>query len=237
MMDYLIDHPEQEAAASVLSAPIDDTKDTNDNKKDTDIQQEEEPTTAFTFFRNICPKISQKVQSIKSAVIDSGATGTYMRPEDGAIPTGKPSTKRVSMPDGRETKASEEALLPMTQLNDEARRCDILPALSTNSLISVSKLVAAGYTVIFDADDKNVKVYQKEDIKFNPSAQPILRGWQEGNGLWRIPLVDKVVNNEKETVLLYKPNVNEEINNVYDLPSIEQSIRWRLAWLFKVDTY
>ena len=34
------------------------------------------------------------------AVLDSGATSSFIQPEDGAVPTGKPSKKKVWMPDG-----------------------------------------------------------------------------------------------------------------------------------------
>jgi len=95
--------------------------------------------------------------TFRSAVVDSGATGSFIRPQDGAIPTGVKSNKVVTMPTGNSTNASEEARLPMTQLNDQARECDILPGLKYNSLISVGKLAAAGYSTIFDSVDGTVK--------------------------------------------------------------------------------
>ena len=81
----------------------------------------------------------------RQAILDSGATSTFMRPQDGAIHTGEKSTKRVSMPDGRAIQASEKALLPWNKLRHDASKCDILPGLQHNSLVSVGKLADAGY--------------------------------------------------------------------------------------------
>jgi hypothetical protein len=58
------------------------------------------------------PKESIKKLIKKQAILDSGATSTFMRAQDGAIPTGERSTKRVQLPDGRAVQASEKAKLP-----------------------------------------------------------------------------------------------------------------------------
>ena len=81
----------------------------------------------------------------RSALIDSGATGTFGRVQDGMIPTGVPSNKEVGMPDGRAAKASKQALLPIKKLREGARKGDILPALSDNTLISVGTLANNDY--------------------------------------------------------------------------------------------
>ena len=117
----------------------------------------------------------------------------------------------------------------MTQLNNQARECDILPGLKYNSLISVSKLAAAGYTTIFDAMDGTVKVYNKEDMTLTSRGKPVLRGWQEANGLWRIPLTDQVGYNKHTAIHMYNNQYHQAIHNVSDLPSIEQSFRYQHA--------
>ena len=61
-------------------------------------------------------------------------------PDDGPIPTGEPSDKLVGMPDGQTAEASEKTLLPISPLNLDARKGDILSALAHNSLSSVSTL-------------------------------------------------------------------------------------------------
>ena len=63
------------------------------------------------------------------AVLDSGATSSFMQPQDGAIPTGEPSKKRVGMPEGTIIQATKKAILLMTQLRKEGRQYDILTGL------------------------------------------------------------------------------------------------------------
>ena len=67
-----------------------------------------------------------------------------MHPDDDAIPIGEPSEKVVGMPDGQTAEASEKALLPISSLNLDARKGNILSALAHNSPVSVSTLAAAG---------------------------------------------------------------------------------------------
>ena len=89
-----------------------------------------------------------KTLRIPSALLDSGATSTFGRVQDGMIPTGEKSGKQVGMPDGRETRATEKARLPMTQLREGARKGDILPALADNTLVSVSAFANNDYATI-----------------------------------------------------------------------------------------
>ena len=95
------------------------------------------------------PRNSIKRLAKRQAILDSGATSTFMRAQDGAIPTGERSTKKVQLPDGRAVQASEKARLPCDKLRNKARECDILPSLEHNSLVSVGKLSDAGYYTLF----------------------------------------------------------------------------------------
>ena len=92
------------------------------------------------------------------AVLDSGATSTFIKPEHGAEPTGEKSNKIVRVPNGQSMIASEKAMLPNKKLRDEARECDILPGLHKDSLISVGKLADAGYYTIFMPGNQGVQV-------------------------------------------------------------------------------
>ena len=47
-----------------------------------------------------------------NAVLDSGATSSFIKPHGGAFPTGQPSFKRVRMPNGQTLNTSLKALLP-----------------------------------------------------------------------------------------------------------------------------
>ena len=80
-----------------------------------------------------------------------------MRPQDGALPTGERSTKRVQLPDGRAVQASEKARLPWDKLQKKVRECDILASLEHNSPVSVGKLADAGYHTLFMPGEKECK--------------------------------------------------------------------------------
>ena len=70
----------------------------------------------------------------------------------------------VMTPMGNTATDSEKGLLPNENLNDKSRELDILPDLKHNSLLSVCKLVDAGYTTIFHPYDGVLIVHSSEDI-------------------------------------------------------------------------
>ena len=80
-----------------------------------------------------------------NAILDSGATSSFIKPNGGAKSTGHPSYKEIRMLDGQTLSTFFKALLPNTALNSKARDCDIVPGLQHNSLVSVGKLSDAGY--------------------------------------------------------------------------------------------
>ena len=163
-------------------------------------------------------KLKSLVQ--RQATLDSGATSTFMRPQDGAVPTGEKSTKRVGMPDGRAIQASAKALLPWHKLRRDARQCDILPGLQDNSLVSVGKLADAGYYTLFMPGGQGVQVFDAKKVKISISAESVLQGHRDEQGLWRVPI------DGREDVSLSKDELAQAINNVFDLPSVEQTIRY-----------
>jgi hypothetical protein len=119
---------------------------------------------------------SMMLKRLPTAVLDSGATGNFFRRKDGALPTGKPSSRVVGVPNGEAIRGEEEALLPMTQLQSGAREGDILQGLAHNSLVGVPKLAANGYTTIFYPDGKGVEVYDEQDVVIEAKNAPKLRG-------------------------------------------------------------
>jgi len=60
-------------------------------------------------------------------------------------------------------------------------------------------------------------------MKINKEA--ILRGWREESGLWRVPLSNASPKTKSEYVLLSK-ETEHALNNVYDLPSTAETIRY-----------
>jgi hypothetical protein len=105
---------------------------------------------------------------------------------------------------------------------------DLIPSIKT-SLLSASKLADAGYFTVSDKDEVNV--YDSNTTSIKPTKQAVLTGWRDNKtGLWRVPLVNQINHENTDTYLLSKDEslniANEIANNVYDLPSTEQAIRY-----------
>ena len=141
--------------------------------------------------------------SIPSAVVDSGTTLNVMKPGDPCIKTGRNSAKQYKMATGQTTPGGKEGLLEH-ELRDPARLCDIVPGITEDSLISTSKMADAGYISIFDGEEVNI--YNANNTKITVTRGAVLRGWRDATcGLWRIPLVKNVTNENSETVLVKAP--------------------------------
>jgi hypothetical protein len=123
-----------------------------------------------------------------------------------------------------------------------------------NSLLSTSKVLDADYIAIYDKE--NVNFYNAKTTKINVLEEAVLKGWQcPAAGLWRLPLEENPVNLNTNTLLLDHPtelqsrnrlytvqttkcsrkhirallscsNKEEYIHNVYELHSIERTVRY-----------
>jgi hypothetical protein len=175
--------------------------------------------TAATLVRTVIP----------SGLLDSGATG-HFGPENGGLdPTGEASSKLVGLADGTPVQATEKGKLPMSNLRDEVREGDIIPGLK-NTLVSVSKFADEGYVTIFQPGGRGVEIYDQQNVRIVVSGEAALRGWRDQkSGLWRVPLTEDAQINSAESVELSMPQLREVVNNIYDLPSIEQAIRFTHA--------
>ena len=175
-----------------------------------------------------CNEIEENKQTLQAwrttnqAVLDSCTASFFMQPQDGATPTGEPSKKIVGMPDGTIIQATKKAILPMTQLSKEARQYDILPCLQHNSLVSVGKLADAGYYTIFMPGGKGVQVFDENKSNVTVTGDAVLRGWRDSHGLWRVPVGD----DSNADISLTRKELNESLHNVFDLPSIKNTIRY-----------
>ena len=125
------------------------------------------------------------------AVLDSGATSTFIKPGHGAEPTGEKSSKIVRVPNGQSMIASEKAMLPNKKLRDKARECGILPGLHKDSLVSVGKLADAEYYTIFVPGNQGVQIFDGTKLNIFLPGEAILRGWRDHQGLWRVPIKDE----------------------------------------------
>ena len=130
-----------------------------------------------------------------------------------------------------------------------ANKVDIVPHLE-QTLLSTSKFADTGYTAVYDNEEVNF--YEKEHVKIE--AKVVLRGYRcPKSRLWRVPLTEIIVNENTDTILLDSPCGHKSTNtlypiassheicehirasmeqgidymgNVYELPSIKQTIRY-----------
>ena len=129
--------------------------------------------------------------------------------------------------------ATEIAEYPF-QVRDPAKHLHITPNITTNSLMSTNKFAAANYITIFDNEEVNI--YDANDTIIAVTRGAILRGWKcKITGLWRIPLVDMVRNNNTDTVIVNRPPTEflpsrpppiDAIHNVYELKTQPELVRY-----------
>jgi hypothetical protein len=186
--------------------------------------------------------------TIASGVCDTGATSSVGTTHDHFLPTISPSTKTLMLPTGGTATAMHTTKLAL-RVRAPANSIDIVPDLR-QTLISGSKFADAGYTAVYDRD--SVNFYDEDTIRIDAPA--VLRGYRcPRTGLWRIPLQQFVINDNTDTLVLdapcgtqptntrYKVPTTEAIKhllqssntresdtlyNVYELPTIGQSIRY-----------
>jgi hypothetical protein len=152
-----------------------------------------------------------------TVVIDSGATSHFVQESDKLPYLGK-SNKNVYLPDGNTIQATHTVSLPFDTLNAAAREAHVLPELRGNSLLSVPILATHGYTTVFHAGSEGVEVYQKDAVKISATTLPVLQGWREQSGLWKMGCRLDMMDAETTP--------NDHAQNVYDLPSVPSAIRY-----------
>ena len=109
----------------------------------------------------------------ESAIADSAATSSCCPSRAKLASTGRVFTKSVEVPTGQVAKAGEERMLPHN-LREPANICHEVPAMQQDTLLSVPKLVDAGYTPLLTKD--GIEVYNTSDIKCVVSRDAVLRG-------------------------------------------------------------
>jgi hypothetical protein len=112
--------------------------------------------------------------TIPSAISNTGVTLHALLPLAPSIPTGIWSKIVFHLPDGTTVAASTVYKL-LHNVREPTRNANIVPALANNSLISNSKFVDAGYTVIYI--DKEVNYYKKATTKIIMLEDAVLQGW------------------------------------------------------------
>jgi len=181
-------------------------------------------------------------------VSDTGAMLSSFLKEDPSIPTGRVSSTVFHLPNGAIAPATTLNKL-LHNVRAPAQDVNIVPSLVEYSLLSTSKFAAAGYTTIYDKNEVNF--YDTKTTKITVSAEAVLKRWRcPRANLWRVPLVPIVTNLNTNTLILDHPSGQNSLNsmytietnqisreqmcknhcqeylhNVYELPSVEPTIR------------
>eukprot|EP00804_Cyclotella_cryptica_P020425 CCRYP_014405-RA/>CCRYP_014405-RA protein AED:0.11 eAED:0.09 QI:0/-1/0/1/-1/1/1/0/940 len=181
------------------------------------------PTTKYKRRRHPTPMTKQQVKkgisdgTIPSAISDTGATSTAGALHDPFHSTTKPSTKVFLLPTGGTAQATHISQL-MLNVRAPANQVDIVPNL-TQTLLSGSKFADAGYTAVYDKDEVNF--YDSNKIHVN--ATSILQGYRcPHTGLWRVPLRQITCNINNDTLILDSPCGTKSLNTKYVVPSTEE---------------
>ena len=145
-------------------------------------------------------------------------------------PTGETSSKIVGMPNGQPIRAKRKMRLPLPQLAEKARMSDELPQLHSN-LVSVPTLANNGYISIFRPHNEELEVPKSQDVKIKATSKPVLRGWRDCSGLWRITL-ETGTGTEWQDFCVHQIQLPaHQINNLYHLPSVEARVAYIHACL------
>jgi hypothetical protein len=113
--------------------------------------------------------------TIPSAVSNTGATLHALLHLAPSISTSIQSKVVYHLPDGT-TAAAFTVNKLLHNIWEPAQSANIVPTLANNSLVSTSKFVDAGYTVIYK--DKEVNYYKKATTKIIVLEDAVLQGWQ-----------------------------------------------------------
>jgi hypothetical protein len=119
------------------------------------------------------------------------------------------------------------------KLRPPARDIHTMPSIKCDLLLSMSKFVDANYIAIFDKD--KVNNYDANNTEVTVMRSAILQGFCCQQGMWQIPLVKTVMNNNTKTILCKCPPIrflpdqpppSEAIANVYKLKMQPELVRY-----------
>jgi hypothetical protein len=167
---------------------------------------------------------AQKLQNRKSrrfAFLDSGVTSGAAPEEDAPDldNTGQPSQKTFMFLDGRTGKATKKMLLKHN-LHLAAREMNIMPGLHL-ALVSIPKLVDAGYTTVFNKN--GAAIYDEKTTTFTATNPPALESERcKHTGMWTLNLNPETTISNQE-VPTAPP---ETLNIIFDLPSSRKTFLW-----------
>jgi hypothetical protein len=160
---------------------------------------------------------------------DSGADRNYMSEEhrrQTRAPILRKSHKRVGVANGGVSKAKYVTRLPFDKLSDKAAAADSFDDFP-QSLVSVGQVSDDNNVSIFTKD--GVTVMKEEDVLITCKGEPIFIGIRDEHGRYRIPLIQQKGQWQPRKASKRARKALEQANSVYDLPSIEQAIKWMHA--------
>ena len=142
------------------------------------------------------------------------------------LPILRISSKQVGVANGGTSKGKYVTQLPFQQLSRKAAEADTFDDFPT-SLLRVGKLADNGNVSIFTKD--GVSFYKDEDVLITCKGDAILIGKRDERGQYRIPLVQHRGQWQPRRPTKRAKKFLRQANSVYDLPSIEEAIKWMHA--------
>ena len=169
-------------------------------------------------------------RKLRSLIYDSGADGHYPTEElrkEVKLKSLRRSTKRVLVADETVNQGDHKVDLPFDGLSASVRKGDTFKRF-TESLMSVGKVNDDGNISIFTQED--VTEYKEEDVLITCNGKPILVGVRDDKGRYRIPLDQRGQGQWRPRIPTKTESLKlAQANSVYNLPSIEQAIKWMHA--------
>jgi hypothetical protein len=171
---------------------------------------------------------------------DSGANGHYISKKDcrkAGLPIIRKSIRWVGVANGGVSQAKFVTQLPFKALSAQATQADIFQDFPS-SLMSMGKTANDGTISIFTKD--GVTVHKETDVLITCKGEPILIGVRDERGHYRIPLIQQRGQWQPRRPSKQAGKCLRKANSIYDLPSMEQAIKWmhavcgypvKLTWL------
>ena len=156
-------------------------------------------------------------------MINTAATNTFVQSEGGMQLTGT-SHKVVIATNGGSMQASATGRLGLSKLQPGACKATAVSGSKTKALMSISPLANNGCITIFHPYQQGVTIHDTNSFHVTLKLPPVLQGCKNGACLCTVPIVDNVH-------ISQRLNVNQAAMNVYDLPSIKETVRFLHATL------
>ncbi len=160
---------------------------------------------------------------------NSGANGHYISKKDrrkAGLPIIKKSTKQVGVANEGVSQAIFVTQIPFKALSAQATQADTFQDFPS-SLMSVGKTADDGTISIFTKD--GVTIHKEMDVLITCTGEPILIGVRDEQGRYRIPLIQRQGQWQPRRPSKQARKCLRQASSVYDLPSMEQVIKWMHA--------